>query len=237
MSDNDYRHRRPENAPDMMTECPICFEPLFDNGGIAEKEVAKIMCTHLVHSDCLKHAGKALNADGSRYGIGGLGAPRCGCPVCSESVTFWMNYNESAAFPVFWMQRIQTCLEQVGPQGGPISVDRVVKMLEKDPNLTQAQKKYLIQGEEDGIGFYQALFDGYRVWVNRVIDGGPENGGSILSRFEEGIWDWDQNVNTLWLHKWAPVRSNHYSLWIIGAFLLAIIAAVLGTWTELVFYE
>ena len=76
------------DLPDMMSECPICMEALFDDQGIAQNgPIAKIMCYHLVHSDCLAKAGRSLNADGKRYGMGGMGA-RAGCPVCNRPVSY-----------------------------------------------------------------------------------------------------------------------------------------------------
>jgi uncharacterized protein (UPF0212 family) len=67
------------DLPDMMTECPICLEALFDEEGIAQNgDVAKLIC--------LARAGRELNANGRRYGVGGMGA-RAGCPVCNQPVS------------------------------------------------------------------------------------------------------------------------------------------------------
>ena len=222
-------YRRPENAPDMPTECPVCCEELFDEKGIAQHgKVAKIMCQHLVHSDCLAEAGRSLNSDGSRYGIGGLlGMPRAGCPICAVPVSFWVAYSDAAAFPIFWMHRIQEKLEEIGATAGPISVLRVKKMLKNDPQLTKSQKKYIHSKEMD-VGFPKALSDGDQVWVNQVVDGGPENGGYIQSCFQEGIWDFDKEENTLWLHKWGDIPLGRGALapqWM--QLLLVVVAAVL----------
>ena len=154
--------RPPENAPDMPDDCPICFEPLFDERGIAEREVAKIVCIHLVHSDCLVRAGKTLNADGHRYGIGGLGTPRAGCPLCGQPVTLWTEHKKATDFPIFWMHRIQACLEKIGPRNGPIEIDTVKNMLKNDPSLTSQQKSHLdLRGTSDlSNGFLGALTEG-----------------------------------------------------------------------------
>ena len=115
------------DLPDMMSECPICMEALFDDQGIAQNgPIAKIMCYHLVHSDCLAKAGRSLNADGKRYGMGGMGA-RAGCPVCNRPVSMWFSYEEAAQFPLFWMNRIFRVLEDIGPDGGPVKLKEVRK--------------------------------------------------------------------------------------------------------------
>jgi hypothetical protein len=203
--------RVPENAMNMPTDCPVCLEPLFNEMGIAEKEVAKIMCPHLVHSDCLKQASRALNSDGNRYGVGGFGI-RAGCPICGQAVSFWESFSEAAAFSVFWMHRIQACLEEIGPGGGPIAVSRVQDMLKNDSQLTEKQKGYLNNAEDKRYGFAQALKDGDSVWVNNEVrDGGPENGGSLVSYWKDGMWELNQETKTLWMRKWGPSTSRDVS--------------------------
>jgi hypothetical protein len=199
---DDYR--RPENALDMPTDCPICMEALFDEDGIASEEVAKILCFHLVHSDCLMEAGRALNADGTRYGIGGFGA-RAGCPICERHVSSWSCSNEAAFFPIFWMHRIQACLEAIGPDSGPISIERVKDQLRADPSLTQAQKGYL--DKQDKSGFQEAIQQGAWTNVEMVVNGGQEkeDGYTSYSR-QPGIWDMDAAHTTLWLHKWGSAN-------------------------------
>jgi hypothetical protein len=240
--DSIGNYRRPENAPSEPDDCPICFEPLFNAEGIVleGKEVAKIMCIHLVHSDCLAAAGRALNADGKRYGVGGFGAPRAGCPVCASPVSFWVSYTSKAAFSSFWMHRIQACLEEIGPSNGPIRVKLIKRMLRDDSSLTREQKKWL---EKEDTGFLKALADGNAVWVNEVLNGGPENGGSMRMYFAPGIWDWDKQENTLWLTKWGPVRLpapvpvRSVSVWnrptgIAISVALAFIAVLIGLWLQ-----
>ena len=42
-----------EHGSSMNEECHICLEELFDEEGVAcNGAVARIMCVHLVHSDC-----------------------------------------------------------------------------------------------------------------------------------------------------------------------------------------
>jgi len=185
------------------------------------------MCPHLVHSECLRKAGQALNADGKRYGIGGFGARRAGCPVCSQPVTFWFSYDQAAAFPIFWMHRIQACLEKIRPWHGSVSAFRVQKMLKTDPHLTKKQKKYLVK--DKNLGFPKALSDGGRVWLTEVRNGGPENGGSMHMGFEDGVWDFNEDQMTLWLHKWGPYRR--LQIW-IPALTIAVIAVIAGLWFQ-----
>lgn len=203
----DDEYRRPENAPSFEPDCPICFEPLFNADGIApvNKEVAKIMCLHLVHSDCLVAAGKALNSDGTRYGVGWMG-PRCACPICDMAVSSWISYRAAADFPIFWMHRIQVCLEEIGPRGGPVSIDRVKEMLKADSSLTRKQKEYLVENHQgtDANGFTEALKMGDMVWVVKDVNGGPNNGGYTFHGYKQGCWDLDRNRRKLWLHKWGP---------------------------------
>ena len=144
-------------------------------------------CLHLVHDECLKRARQALNSDGSRYGIGGLDGgetPRAGCPVCSLPISFWFTSKEAAFFPIFWMHRIQDCLEEIGPDDGPIPIARVKRMLKADVSLTRDQKSF-IDKKEQICGFQEALNKGRGGCVQEVRDGGPsENGGSIVIRVE-----------------------------------------------------
>lgn len=142
------------DLPEMMSECPVCLERLFDdNGSACNGEVAKINCFHLVHDDCLRRAGQALNSDGNRFGIGGLG-PRAGCPVCNRPVSFWTSYKVAAAFPIFWMRKILDALNLFGPVTGPVSLTLVMQFI-KDGYLTAIEKKHFLGG-----AFVQALEDG-----------------------------------------------------------------------------
>jgi hypothetical protein len=193
----------------MPTDCPICLEPLFDSEGIASptKEVAKTMCIHLVHSDCLARAGRTLNSNGQRYGVSAFGN-RAGCPLCAQLVSFWFDYKEAAAFPIFWMHRVQAKMDQIGPNEGPILIHRITKMLKNDPTLTNGQKTYLRDGSSAGIGFPQAMKDGSHAFVNKVINGGPKKGGSICSSFKPGPWDLDERNKTVWLYKWSEIPET-----------------------------
>ena len=44
---NNSNSTVPEDVPDMMSECPICMEQLFDEEGVARNgDVANMMCYH-----------------------------------------------------------------------------------------------------------------------------------------------------------------------------------------------
>jgi hypothetical protein len=178
-------------------ECPICLEALFDEQGVARNgDVAKIVCCHLVHSDCLERAGQSLNSDGRRYGVGILGL-RSGCPLCNQPVSFWFSYQDAAAFPQFWIKRILNVLEQIGPSGGPVDIVAVYCRLEFDETLTRRQKKFMSQT------LREALREGSRKYYREQINGGIENGGSEMIGYKDNIWYWNEQENTLWLYKWG----------------------------------
>ncbi|CAB9511046.1 expressed unknown protein [Seminavis robusta] len=231
----------PQSVPEMNTVCIVCLEDLFDEEGIAKNgEVAGIPCLHLVHSECLRRSGEALNADGKRYGIGGLGSPRAGCPICSQEVTFWPTYNEAAAFPTFWMSRIQDVLEETGPARGPIPVKAIRAKLKADDRLTTEQKKYLsTKYKEDNsscrIGFYGALQKaGAKIFYWKVVNGGPDNGGYTTSAWKDNVWHWNEEEGTLWDIKWGdPARRPAARIHKIWKFMRRIRLGALE-WTALV---
>ena len=187
------------------TQCPVCLEELFDENGVATEDVAEIICRHLVHSDCLAEAGKSLNADGNRYGVGGFGN-RAGCPVCSEPVSYWVSSKDAAFFQGFWIGRIEEAAREIGPghqgqdnQEMPVAAELIRKKLENDPSLTEAQKKHIRYDEdtEDSSGFYKALKNAGSVdySVDRVMF------ASFLTT--RGIWHYDKQRDTLWLWEWG----------------------------------
>jgi hypothetical protein len=47
------------------------------------------------------------------------------------------SYRQAADFPVFWMTKIQSCSEQIGPGNGPVSsIGRVKQLLEQEPGVS-----------------------------------------------------------------------------------------------------
>lgn len=192
-----------QDVPDMMSECPICLEPLFDEQGIAcNGDIAKMMCYHLVHSDCLSKAGQQLNSDGRRYGIGGLG-PRAGCPVCNRPVSMWMCYDEAAAFPLFWINQILGILSVIGSSSGPVKVSKVRSMLMADKTLTKRQKEFISQQT-----FKDALSEGMRTFYWEEVNGGIRNGGREEMGCRDNVWYWNKQAKTLWLYKWGEVPNR-----------------------------
>lgn len=196
--------RRPLNAPTMPDVCAVCHEDLFDEHGISRKEIGKIMCLHLVHSDCLQSFAEHANASGEKWGIGVFG-PRSGCPLCDQGVSFWTDYLRAADFPVFWMNKIQSCLEEIGPTDGPVSIDRVKQLLQQDPTLTREQKIFIRQSSssqgDSTDGFNEAISKGSQLYVNKSAFS-DDGGVFISSSFKPGIWDHDEDQNTLFLAKW-----------------------------------
>lgn len=181
--------------PEMMTECPVCLERLFDDDGIAcNGEVANIMCFHLVHDECLRRAGQSLNADGHRFGIGGFG-PRAGCPVCNRPVSFWTSYKEAAAFPIYWMHKILHALNMFGEvRRGPVLLPLLREFIKRGQvQLTNTEKKHF-----NGEAFYQALEDGSKFVVWEQTEEGSEK-----MYCKKMAWCFDQQNMTLWLYKWG----------------------------------
>ena len=188
--------------PEMMKECPVCLERLFDDNGIAcNGEVAKIMCFHLVHSECLRRAGQSLNADGQRFGIGGFG-PRSGCPVCNRPVSFWSVHKEAAAFPTFWMNKILHALNVIGETRHElVSIISLKEFIISESQLTDTEKKHM-----NGEAFYQALKDGSKFVMWEQTEEGHEK-----MYCKKMAWCFDQQDNqqdsTLWLYKWGDAPN------------------------------
>ena len=181
--------------PEMMTECPVCLERLFDDDGIASNgEVAKIMCFHLVHDECLRRAGQSLNADGHRFGIGGFG-PRAGCPVCNRPVSFWTSHKEAAAFPIYWMHKILHALNLFGEvRRGPVLLPLLREFIKRGQvQLTDTEKEHM-----NGEAFYQALEDG-----SKFVAWEQTEEGSEKMYCKKMAWCFDQQNMTLWLYKWG----------------------------------
>ncbi len=139
----------------MQNQCPVCHEALFNEHGIAEKDVAKIDgCLHIVHSDCL-----ASNCCGDS-GI-------LTCPICDQHVHLWMSLNQAADFPAFWVDKILKCLQTVGPSGGAISVHGIKRKLLKTFTLSSRQQKHLLRNSDRCLkddGFLGALRLNDELW-------------------------------------------------------------------------
>lgn len=190
------------------TECPVCLETLFDEKGVADKAVAEIMCLHLVHSDCLVEASRALNAGGQRYGVGGFG-PRAGCPICEEPISSWRLFNEAGMFKAFWTTRIENALKQlesIGEDGRrqPVRGEQLRNLLKEDTSLTKEQKEMIRFSEtgDDDSGYVKCLAHAGRVdyCVDQVIFSG--------FLFTRGIWRYDWSADTAWLWEWGVQTSS-----------------------------
>jgi hypothetical protein len=204
-------HDRKRDAPDMPTECPCCMETLFDSNGVAvdDMDIAiGLPCeVHLIHGECLRRAGQSLNADGRRYGRSLLG-PRSGCPICGREVSFWTTTKKATDFGVFWWHKIQKCIEQVGRENGPVSVDMVMDTLRNDPSLTPEQKSLIIRApsdeeyDEKKYVFEHALRRAASGIYSKTVtddDGEWITGTAVWPP----VWDYDRPQGTLWMKKWS----------------------------------
>lgn len=193
------------------TECPVCAEELFNEEGIADQDVAEMICPHLIHSDCLVQVGNALNADGARFGVGGMGK-RSGCPVCLTPVSMWMCSKEAADFPAFWTAKIEAALQEMGPgidgngRKVPVECQALRDKLSSDPSLTEKQRAKLTSPHDSG--FEKSL----------------HNAGSVDYSMDQvffasflrtkGFWHYDETADQIWLWQWSrqhPIHStcNH----------------------------
>ena len=171
-------------CPEFNPKCAICLEDLFDNDGNAQNgSVSKLRCIHVVHTTCLTRSANALNSDGSRYGIGGFG-PRCGCPLCGIPVSFVFSHDKVYEITAFWMPKIQKCLDQLG-HDRQVKLSDIVKTLSQDDPAI----KRMLQSKNAILGLKSACEEGGCFYVEEVIDGGPENGGSSTSYCTDGYWD------------------------------------------------
>jgi hypothetical protein len=107
------------------SECPVCFEELFNENGQCEdaEGVAATVCHHVVHVRCLtslcssreEHDHDSAEESGSSSCL--FGQTNRHCPVCSRSVTIYSSSSEAAYFPGFWIPFIQSCIERFAPSG------------------------------------------------------------------------------------------------------------------------
>lgn len=190
------------------TECPVCMDAMFDENGVADRDVAEIMCLHLIHSDCLAAAGRALNADGQRYGIGGFGA-RAGCPICQEPVSNWMCYSDAGCFKAFWTTKIENALRKIGPRVDgnckePIDCQLLCDELNCDTSLTEAQKKMIQKPSPtdydyglESSGFLKSLEHAGRV------DYSLHDYYCAPFLKTRGIWHYDRRGDSVWLWEWG----------------------------------
>jgi hypothetical protein len=121
------------------TECPVCFEDLFDENGVCQEAegVAATVCHHVVHVRCLtsqcctssrdeqeedsnNDASPQENSGSSSFYLFGQ-ARDLYCPVCSRSVLIYSSSSEAAYFPGFWIPLIQSCIKQIAPSWEAVS--------------------------------------------------------------------------------------------------------------------
>jgi multidrug transporter EmrE-like cation transporter len=191
-------------------ECPLCEGQLFDEStGESKMAIADLSpnCFHVLHAKCLKQQttpGKTST-----------------CPVCDTSISMWISAKQAAHFAGFWMDRVESCLQQVGPlylnndnnenttkdglpQPQPASVVR--QFLQQDATLSDLQKRY-IEGDPTGLGkgLASSLEWGGSVDYNEQKKG--HVGWSQCLR-TQGVWHYNVKRDELWLWEWDSVHPR-----------------------------
>jgi hypothetical protein len=186
-------------------ECPLCEGQLFDEStGRSLMAIADLSpnCFHAIHSKCLKQqqstSPNSSNSSTSK------------CPVCDKSISMWISAKQAAHFAGFWMDRVETCLQTLGPRKvdskewpQPLPASAVREHLQKDPTLTDTQKQY-IDDDPTGLGkgLASALEWGGYVDYNSCCKG--HVGWSQCLR-TQGVWKYDAKKDDLWLWEWGNV--------------------------------
>jgi hypothetical protein len=185
-------------------ECPLCEGQLFDEStGESLMAIADLSpnCFHAIHAKCLKQQSKSPNSSNSK------------CPVCDKSISMWISAKQAAHFAGFWMDRVETCLQTLGPRKGddkglpqPLPASVVREHLQKDPTLTDTQKRY-IDDDPTGLGkgLASALEWGGYVDYNSCFKG--HVGWSQCLR-TQGVWKYDARKDDLWLWEWGKVHPR-----------------------------
>lgn len=163
----------------MWSECPICFEALFDGEGICpdEEGVADTACHHVVHVRCLRACcAKVTDDDEEDDPLFGSGA--YGCPCCQRNLTIIKSSREATFFPGFWGAPIASTFRHVG--SSKVTVSQVKDAVR--PHLTPSQLKHLEAPNDEG--FQRALRRGGREFFF------PH--AKIPGLSSQGWWDYDE---------------------------------------------
>ena len=202
-------------------ECPLCEGQLFDEmTGKSHMAIADLSpnCFHVIHSKCLKQqSSSSLSLSSlSSPGKSRRSQPQPSkCPVCENSVNMWVGAKQAAHFAGFWMDRVETCLQTVGPiildqettgwllqQPLPASVVR--EHMHQDPTLTDTQKQY-IDDDPTGLGkgLASALEWGGYVDYNTTCVKGHVGWSQCLRT--KGVWKYNAKHDDIWLWEWSHV--------------------------------
>lgn len=196
-------------------ECPLCKGQLFDEStGESPMAIADLSpnCFHVVHGKCLKQQTPTSNASATRRSSIQAG----GCPVCEKSISMWVSAKQAAHFAGFWIDRVETCLQQMGPavlDDNPTSIPRqpvpalkVRDRLALDESLSKEQKRYIYEDPTGlGKGLSAALEWGGYVDFNGCNKGQVGWSQHLRSR---GLWKYDARHDDLWLWEWGNVHPR-----------------------------
>mmetsp|Transcript_13986 Transcript_13986/g.39813 ORF Transcript_13986/g.39813 Transcript_13986/m.39813 type:complete len:560 (+) Transcript_13986:314-1993(+) len=198
-------------------ECPLCEGQLFDTTtGESPMAIADMSpnCFHLVHAKCLKQSGSTpTNGSGPSSG-GGLrsSGSKSGCPICNKSISMWISAKQAAHFAAFWVERVEACLQAMGPSTDsdgnvkPRPAQELRDVLQQDSTLTKVQKQYI---EDDptglGKGLASALEWGGYVDYNTCS---TEKIGWSKHLRSRGIWCYNAKRDDLWLWEWGKIHPR-----------------------------
>jgi hypothetical protein len=179
-------------------ECPLCEGQLFDEStGSSISAIADLSphCFHVIHAKCLKQQQSSPKVNGKSK-----------CPVCDKSISMWISAKQAAHFAGFWMDRVESALQELGPlvdqQGSPQPrpAEAVRALLRKDDSLSGVQKQYI---DDDPTGLGKGLASGLE-WGGYVDYNDCAKGhvGWSLCLRTRGIWKYDVKQDELWLWEW-----------------------------------
>jgi multidrug transporter EmrE-like cation transporter len=200
-------------------ECPLCKGQLFDeSSGKSPMAIADLSpnCFHVVHGKCLKQQTPTSNASATRRSSIQAG----GCPVCDKSISMWVSAKQAAHFAGFWIDRVETCLQQLGPdvvghpsKNNPATIPRqpvpasaVRDRLALDESLSEEQKRYI---HEDPTGLGKGLAAALE-WGGYVDFNGCNKGQVGWSQHlrSRGLWKYDVRHDDLWLWEWGNAHPR-----------------------------
>lgn len=216
-------------------DCPLCKDPLFDKmTGVAKLAVADASptCYHIMHAQCLKQhrhnpqqqpisqspSSPPENSDMSPSKTQkGLARNPVTCPLCHKAIAMFVSSKQAAHFAVFWMKRVEQCLQRLGPKlvqdpateqftRQPLPAKFVREHLQRDDSLTEQQKRY-IDDDPTGLGkgLLAALEWGGSEDYNNVKTG--QRGWNLCLQ-TKGIWNYSPKHDDLWLWEWGAIHPR-----------------------------
>jgi hypothetical protein len=212
-------------------ECPLCEGQMFDEStGESPMAIADLSphCFHVMHAKCLKQQSAHSiitttttttttptsnnNNEQRRRQSSSTPSHKSMCPVCDKSISMWISAKQAAHFAGFWMERVEACLQQLGPPQNdkgvvqPLPASRVRDHLQQDDSLTETQKRY-IDDDPTGLGkgLASALEWGGYVDYNDSFKG---HVGWSQGLRTQGVWKYDAKRDDFWLWEWGSVHPR-----------------------------